>query len=394
MGGLVTSHKAGLAVPDWPNSYGYNMFLFPPSFWIGGIFFEHTHRLLGTVVGFCSILLLLQAYAPARNPALRFWIAGGAILSLVMALALGLTMVATGATDPMTNPNAAGLQHAAVGAASLFLVLAAAWFPRYREPRRWVRRLTIAIFLAVLFQGLLGGLRVVWVNLNLAVVHGCFAQAFFCLCTFMVIVTSRWWQTASADPQSVIRNPKTVTRLALLAVIVVYLQLIAGATMRHFDAGLAIPDLPLAYGHLIPPTSAADLPAINEARSAEPALNPVTLWQIWIHFTHRIGAVLVTTALVVLIFKTLRNFAGVKALARPAYLLVFLLAAQLTLGVLTVLYRKPAEVATAHVAVGALVLITTFTLFVRSLRLYGWGKKAIISTPAPAGPVGHGAVTA
>jgi glutathione-regulated potassium-efflux system protein KefB len=37
---------AGLAVPDWPNSYGYNMFLFPPRFWVGNIFYEHTHRLM------------------------------------------------------------------------------------------------------------------------------------------------------------------------------------------------------------------------------------------------------------------------------------------------------------------------------------------------------------
>ena len=45
VGGLVTSHGAGLAVPDWPNSYGYNMFFFPVSKWVGGIRFEHVHRL-------------------------------------------------------------------------------------------------------------------------------------------------------------------------------------------------------------------------------------------------------------------------------------------------------------------------------------------------------------
>ena len=55
MGGLVTSHGAGMSVPDWPNSYGYNMFLFPPSQWVGGIFYEHTHRLMATVVGMLSI---------------------------------------------------------------------------------------------------------------------------------------------------------------------------------------------------------------------------------------------------------------------------------------------------------------------------------------------------
>ena len=61
MGGLVTSHGAGMSVPDWPNSYGYNMFTFPPSIWLGrqagGIFYEHSHRLMGSVVGMLSIAL-------------------------------------------------------------------------------------------------------------------------------------------------------------------------------------------------------------------------------------------------------------------------------------------------------------------------------------------------
>jgi len=110
MGGLVTSHGAGMSVPDWPNSYGYNMFLFPPRLWVGGILYEHTHRLMGTVVGMLAI-------------ALTFW----------------------------------------------------AW---KTEPRRWVRWLTTGVLGAVIFQGVLGGLRVVLVELNLAVVHACFARLF------------------------------------------------------------------------------------------------------------------------------------------------------------------------------------------------------------------------
>src|SRR5437660_8377263 len=57
IGGLVTSHGAGMAVPDWPNSYGYNMFLFPVSQWIGGIFYEHSHRLMATAVGVLVVAL-------------------------------------------------------------------------------------------------------------------------------------------------------------------------------------------------------------------------------------------------------------------------------------------------------------------------------------------------
>src|SRR5580693_2199898 len=57
IGGLVTSHGAGMAVPDWPNSYGYNMFTFPPSKWIGGIIYEHTHRLWASTGGFLTTVL-------------------------------------------------------------------------------------------------------------------------------------------------------------------------------------------------------------------------------------------------------------------------------------------------------------------------------------------------
>src|SRR5947208_1674127 len=56
-GGMVTSKGVGLAVPDWPTTFGYNMFLFPISKWVGGIFFEHTHRLIASTVGFLTIIL-------------------------------------------------------------------------------------------------------------------------------------------------------------------------------------------------------------------------------------------------------------------------------------------------------------------------------------------------
>src|SRR2546423_11496237 len=56
-GGMVTSKGVGLAVPDWPTTFGYNMFLFPVSKWVGGIFFEHTHRLIASTVGLLTIIL-------------------------------------------------------------------------------------------------------------------------------------------------------------------------------------------------------------------------------------------------------------------------------------------------------------------------------------------------
>src|SRR5256714_7905416 len=58
-GGMVTSKGVGLAVPDWPTTFGYNMFLFPVSKWIGGVLFEHTHRLIASIVGFLIIILAI-----------------------------------------------------------------------------------------------------------------------------------------------------------------------------------------------------------------------------------------------------------------------------------------------------------------------------------------------
>jgi cytochrome c oxidase assembly protein subunit 15 len=100
-----------------------------------------------------------------------------------------------------------------------------------------------------------------------------------------------------------------------------------------------------------------------------------TVGQVWLAFGHRIGAVLVSAAVIVLAVTALRRHRG-KGLTGLAALLLVLLVAQVTLGVYTVLLKKPADVASIHVAVGALVLVTTFVLAVRSMRLYSQRKAA------------------
>jgi cytochrome c oxidase assembly protein subunit 15 len=317
MGGLVTSHGAGMSVPDWPNSYGYNMFTFPPSIWLsrqaGGVFYEHSHRLMGSVVGMLSIVLTVWAWRT--------------------------------------------------------------------ESRRWVRWLATSVLGAVILQGLLGGLRVVLVQLDLAVVHACFAQAFFCLAALTAVVTSKGWAGARADAAGEDRN---AFRLAAALVVVVYAQLVAGATMRHYGAGLAIPDLPLAYGKVLPPVTSAGLELANTARRWDAGLPGVTLGQVWLHFSHRVGAVAVTAVAAALIARVVRRkrrdlFAGAAVLAA-------LLLAQLTLGVLTVLWRKPADVASLHVAVGALVLVTSFVTAVRAARV-NWLHAGTYAAPQRFEPI-------
>src|ERR1700694_4642338 len=82
-GSLVTSTDAGLSVPDWPTSYGWNMFTFPPSRWVGGIFYEHGHRLIASTVGFLTIVL--AAWIWLQDP--RQWMKrlGAAALGAVIA---------------------------------------------------------------------------------------------------------------------------------------------------------------------------------------------------------------------------------------------------------------------------------------------------------------------
>src|SRR4051812_18441171 len=296
MGGLVTSHGAGMSVPDWPNSYGYNMFLFPPRFWVGGILYEHTHRLMGTVVGLLSIILVI-----------------------------------------------------------------AAW----KDQRKWVRNLAIAVLVVVILQGVLGGLRVVLVKLHLAIIHACFAQAFFCLTALMAAVTSKWWIEAKDLNW---RSP--LVRIGAAAVAAIYMQLVLGALMRHNNAGLAIPDFPANYGHVLPPTNQHDLKVANDWRiwhGDEPIQSRVTLSQIWLHFAHRAWSLLVLATVIWLVIKSARHNSDL--LQRPASVLAILLLIQFALGILTVLTRKPADLASAHVAIGALVLVLTFTITVRALRV-------------------------
>src|SRR5262245_42292859 len=245
-GGLVTSTGSGLSVPDWPNTYGYFMFLFPLDKMVGGIRFEHTHRLIASTVGFLILVL-----------AIWLWRA---------------------------------------------------------EPRAWVRRLGYIALAAVITQGVLGGITVLWYLPDpISIAHASLAQIVFCLTTAIALFTSRGWihsTTASASDDGALR------KLTLVTTGWIYVQILIGATMRHTDAGLAIPDFPLAFGQLIPPH-----------------------WDptIAIHFAHRVGAVVASLLITATAGHVLYHHRGRGELVRPALLLLALLTAQITLGAYTIL---------------------------------------------------------
>jgi len=88
LGGLVTSHEAGLAVPDWPTSYGYNMFLFPIHLWKANIFYEHTHRLLASFVGLLTGILAVWLWLREPRSWLR-WLGAGAFFAVILQGLLG-----------------------------------------------------------------------------------------------------------------------------------------------------------------------------------------------------------------------------------------------------------------------------------------------------------------
>ncbi len=362
MGGLVTSHHAGMSVPDWPNSYGYNMFLFPPNQWIGGVLYEHTHRLMATVVGFGAVVLALNAWGSGRNTSFRKW------LRVVVALDLiGIGLLVVAGSRGWGTITKSAVQQGMVSLAGAAAVCLVAYFSRRREPRRWVRWLCTGVLGMVVFQGILGGLRVVLVDLDLAIIHACTAQLFFCLAVFAAIVTSRWW--IQTPPLPAHQAPaRLVIWLGGLTVGVIFLQLVVGAMMRHFGAGLAIPDFPLSYGKWLPPVTDAGLAAINHHRAFDLNLDPVTLWQIWLHFGHRLGALLVSIMVIAFSWAVFGSKPRL-GLTWAAVTLIVLLAAQVTLGILTVLLRKPADVASTHVAIGALVLVTSFFVTVRLMRM-------------------------
>jgi len=337
-GGLVTSHGAGMAVPDWPNSYGYNMFFFPFSQWAGGIFYEHTHRLFASLVGLLTTILALWLYGTKARPWMRH-------LGLVLlAAALGALIAWP---RRWSDALVVGLTGAALFTSSF------AW-PRCEPSPRWLRRLGLAAFLAVVLQGLLGGLRVVLFQDAIGIFHATLAQLFFVLVCALALFTSRWWQNSLGSPfcAHAPRLPILVTATTLLILV----QLILGACMRHQHAGLAIPDFPLAYGKLWPPMDAASVALYNQHRLETVSLNPITSFQIGLQMAHRIVAALILAAVAGCAWQSLRRFGARSALGKLALVWLGLVLTQSLLGAITIWSSKAADIATAHVLGGALCL--------------------------------------
>lgn len=318
VGGQVTTYDAGMAVPDWPGTYGYNLFLYPYQTWLFGpfdLFIEHGHRLLGALVGMAAIV------------------------------AVGFAFVS--------------------------------------EPRRWVCWLSVAVLVAVIVQGTLGGARVVLADRTLAMLHGCVAQIFFASCISLVVVTSRWWWGQAEQRGGFRPGVGLIGSVAGLAALS-YLQVVLGAQLRHVQPVAS----PAGFSHLVlAHLSVALLVAL---------LATTIAWWLCCRWSSSGQAVAAEPqgdeqAVAAGGLKKQRG-CGDLALSRPALLLVTLVGLQISLGLATWVARYgvpafaqvgprtasyvvksqafgPSLVITAHVAIGALVLVTSAYLLLRLMRV-------------------------
>ncbi len=313
-GGLVTSTGSGLAVPDWPLSYGK---LMPPM--VGGIFYEHGHRLIASFVGVLTVILAI-------------------------------------------------------------------WIWR-KEGRKWVRVLGFVAIAAVLLQGALGGLTVLlMLPTAVSVSHATLAQTFFCIVSGIALFTSKWWlDLENLYPKVYIDQGSLI--LCISISFIIYLQLILGAIMRHTGSGLAVPDFPLAYGQVLPSLSPGSLETYNKLLIYDDirlaADGPITSTQISIHMLHRWGAVVVFLGVISMAFRLWRQ--GSAMLRSLSTILLIIVLTQVSLGVWTVFSRKAIEIVTAHVAVGALLLVCSVLITLCIARMSGSFIDHSPAVPSPKG---------
>ena len=219
-GGVVTGFEAGLAVPDWPNSYGHNMLLYPLSEMVAdldsGIYYEHAHRLTGMYVGLTTITLCIMLW----------------------------------------------------------------WGDR----RAWVGLAGTVILLAVIAQGVLGGLRVTGrltlsedpdllsPSTALGIVHGVLGQACFAGVVLLAAVTTRRW--LQGQPRAASESAGTDRTLGIILLVALVLQLIIGATYRHLIGELGVRSqqaMMILTGHIFMAVLVTGLALLNGLRAARHA---------------------------------------------------------------------------------------------------------------------------
>ena len=139
--------------------------------------------------------------------------------------------------------------------------------------------------------------------------------------------------------------------------------------MRHRHAGLSIPDFPTAYGRLWPDTGSEAVARYNRDRPEVRAVNRITATDIHLQMAHRITALFVLGAVTACAMVAVRRLGRMHVLSRAARAWIALVVIQSFLGAATIWTGKSADVATAHVAVGSVILALGGLLTIAALRL-------------------------
>jgi len=244
----------------------------------------------------------------------------------------------------------------------LSLILAL-WVQR-SEPRSWVRCLAWTSLGIVLVQALLGALGASFGHgLPMAIAHAVLAQGFFALTATVAWITSPGWQKVPR----VRGNSFGLIRGGVFTTCAVGFQIFLGAVTRHSGAGLAIPDFPLSFGHLMPP-------------EWSPLIFPA--------FLHRTFAYLVTVSVLYSAYEALKRFPEDRYLARPALAMGFLVLTQFALGVIVVLGHRNMIPTSLHVVLGAVLFAACLALTLSGSRVkegrvqnipFGRIKKATVA---------------
>ncbi len=249
--------------------------------------------------------------------------------------------------------------HRLIGMVVGWLTLGLAIFVARVDGRKRVRQLAYVALGMVVVQAVLGGLRVVAVNLTLAMVHACFAQAFFCVLVAIAWLTSPSWRR---DAPTRLRLARPAATLAAVTTLAVYGQLIVGAVMRHRGAGMAIPTYPsVPGGGLIPHT-----------------------WNLGVtlNFIHtRVWVTVVVLLVAALVGRTRRADVGRRA-ARTSAVVGGLVVLQALLGMSIIWSGRLPVPTTLHVLLGALLLAGCVSA---TLWLARGESVSVATTPEPVG---------
>ena len=347
MGGLVTSTDSGLAVPDWPTTFGYNMFVYPLSKTVSGFLFSIDPNLQvdldkGNLSVGLQDALEKNEISVSEDVIISTETQGSRWKLADKVNERTYTLIKSGdRLDVYVHGVLYEHSHRLIGSIVGFLTIALMVSIWAKDTRKWMKWLGVIALVAVIAQGVMGGLRVTNLSRILAIIHACFAQAFFALTASLVLFTSRSWLQKSAKIEAA--DVARLRNLSLITLGLIYIQFIFGAILRHTGERLD---------------------------------------------AHLVFAGLVTVHIFLLLRRILKNHLEDSSFVRPALLLGALLAVQLTLGFGAYLAEFTAFgegvpavagviITTSHVAIGTLMLVVSVVL---TLSIFRFASRSEPST--------------